>query len=68
MVAAAVSAWSSLSSDDGWRIGLAAILFYFSDILVARQVFVRRSLLNPAVGLPLYYAAQYLFASTVGRL
>lgn len=51
----------------GKGVAPAAVLFYVSDLFVARQVFIRRSFLNPALGLPLYYAAQYLFASTVGR-
>jgi uncharacterized membrane protein YhhN len=39
-----------------------AILFYFSDIFVARQRFVTRQYVNRLVGLPLYYAAQFMIA------
>ncbi|RPI21313.1 MAG: lysoplasmalogenase [Acidobacteria bacterium] len=69
MLWGAGSVWrsSSIPGRPEWPIALAAALFYASDLFVARQVFVRRSLLNPAVGLPLYYAAQYLFAATAGR-
>lgn len=47
----------------GWMVG--ATLFFVSDLAVARQRFVERSLANKLVGLPLYYAAQLLFASGV---
>jgi uncharacterized membrane protein YhhN len=47
------------------RILVGALLFYASDLLVARQRFVAPSPWNPAVGLPLYYAAQLVLASTV---
>jgi hypothetical protein len=36
-----------------------------SDILVARQRFVREAAWNRLVGLPLYYAAQLLLAYSV---
>jgi uncharacterized membrane protein YhhN len=42
-----------------------AAAFAVSDVFVARQRFVRRSLANKLWGLPLYYAAQFLLASTV---
>jgi len=42
---------------------LAAMLFWLSDLTVARQRFVRKSFWNRAVGLPLYFAAQYLFVA-----
>lgn len=61
------SAWWASSIPGTSNVALAAVLFYVSDLFVARQVFVRRSFLNPALGLPLYYVAQYLFASTIGR-
>lgn len=40
----------------------AALLFFCSDLAVARNRFVKKEPLNKAVGLPLYYAAQLLFA------
>ncbi len=40
----------------------AAFLFFVSDICVARERFVAQSFNNRLVGLPLYYAAQLLFA------
>lgn len=39
-----------------------AILFYISDLFVARQRFVIDAHVNRAVGLPLYYVAQFLLA------
>ena len=47
-------------------IAVAGVLFYVSDLFVARQRFVRAQLVNRMIGLPLYYAAQLLFAFTVG--
>jgi uncharacterized membrane protein YhhN len=44
---------------------LGALLFYVSDLAVARERFVAPSSWNRAWGLPLYYAAQLVLASTV---
>jgi uncharacterized membrane protein YhhN len=41
---------------------IAAVLFYLSDICVARHRFVKEAFVNRALGLPLYYAAQWMFA------
>ena len=43
-----------------------AILFYFSDIFVARHRFVKRVFINRLVGLPLYYTAQFMIACSIG--
>ncbi len=48
------------------RIAVGAVLFYLSDLSVARDRFVRRAFLNRAWGLPAYYAGQLLLAFTVG--
>ncbi len=45
---------------------LGALLFYLSDLFVARERFVRSEVLNPLLGLPLYYVGQYLLALSVG--
>ena len=37
-----------------------AALFYLSDLCVARERFVKKSLWNGVIGLPLYYVAQLL--------
>jgi uncharacterized membrane protein YhhN len=47
------------------RILAAAIGFYCSDLSVARDRFVAPGPVNRVWGLPLYYAAQFLFAWTV---
>lgn len=49
----------------GWRFAGAAILFAVSDIAVARDQFIVQNAINKLWGLPLYYAAQFLFATSV---
>lgn len=49
------------------RIPVAAIAFYFSDISVALNRFVKPSVVTRAWGAPLYFGAQLVFASTVLR-
>lgn len=43
-----------------------ALLFFLSDLLVARDRFVAPGKANRLVGWPLYYAGQYLLALSVG--
>ena len=45
-------------------IAAGALAFYASDLAVARQRFVAESFRNKLWGLPLYYGAQLLLAST----
>ena len=45
---------------------VGAFAFYLSDLCVARERFVRPGLVNKALGLPLYFGAQLVLASTVG--
>lgn len=47
---------------------VGALLFYLSDICVARQRFVTEQFVNRLIGLPLYYTGQYLIAFSVGLL
>lgn len=47
------------------EVGLAAVLFAISDISVARDRFVKQDNMNKTWGLPLYYIAQLIFATTV---
>ena len=47
-----------------WAVAVGAIAFTASDLSVARDRFVRHEFLNRAWGLPLYYAAQLLIATT----
>jgi uncharacterized membrane protein YhhN len=62
MVALALGTVSKLG---GYTVLLGAVMFYASDLSVARDRFVKRGFLNRVWGLPLYYAAQLVLASTV---
>lgn len=42
-----------------------ALLFYVSDIFVARHRFVTQNFFNRAVGLPLYFAGQFMIAFSI---
>lgn len=44
---------------------VGAIMFFLSDLFVARQHFVHKTVLNKWIGLPLYYGGQILLASTL---
>lgn len=66
-------AWSVLGDSDlaqSGRIMLftGACSFYFSDIFVARDRFLRTEFLNRLIGLPMYYTGQFLLAFSVGLL
>jgi uncharacterized membrane protein YhhN len=67
-----VMVWGALSlvwhGGELWRLAVAGVLFYLSDLLVARQRFVRPEIVNRLLGLPMYYAAQLLFATSIGAL
>jgi uncharacterized membrane protein YhhN len=45
-----------------------AVAFYFSDVFVARDRFMKNEFVNRLVGLPMYYAAQFLIAFSLGFL
>jgi uncharacterized membrane protein YhhN len=45
-----------------------ALSFYFSDIFVARDRFLKQEFLNRFIGLPMYYTGQFLLAFSVGLL
>jgi uncharacterized membrane protein YhhN len=49
-----------------WVILFGALLFYVSDIFVARDRFVASEFLNRLIGLPFYYVGQFLLAFSVG--
>jgi uncharacterized membrane protein YhhN len=67
MLAAAWAVASAEPAESGRPLVLAALLFYLSDITVARDRFVTGPrFANRLVGLPLYYSAQFLFAFSVG--
>ncbi len=62
--------WGALSVSgmaNGWLpVAAGAVLFYVSDLFVARDRFVTKSFLNRAWGLPAYYAGQLLLAWSAG--
>jgi uncharacterized membrane protein YhhN len=62
--------WGGFSATWGralpWSAALGSLLFYVSDLAVARHRFVRPDFVNRVVGLPLYYAGQFLLALTIG--
>jgi uncharacterized membrane protein YhhN len=68
-----VGAWAAFRNPDvkrtgAWLILIGAVLFYVSDLFVARDRFVNPEFLNRLIGLPLYYGAQFLLALSVGKV
>ncbi|MGI9529584.1 MAG: lysoplasmalogenase family protein [Acidimicrobiia bacterium] len=55
-------AFATLGNDPLLLIPVAALAFTASDLFVARQRFVAPSPMNRLIGLPLYFAAQIMFA------
>jgi len=45
-----------------------ATIFYVSDVFVARDRFIKKEFLNRLIGLPMYYAGQFLLAFSIGAL
>ena len=45
-----------------------AVAFYFSDVFVARDRFMKEEFVNRLVGLPTYYVGQFLIAFSLGFL
>jgi len=45
-----------------------ALSFYFSDLFVARDRFLKNEFFNRLIGLPMYYMGQFLLAFSVGLL
>ena len=60
MVTLAVGAWAHGAST---RLPVGALLFYLSDLAVARERFLSPGPWNARFGLPLYFAAQLVLAS-----
>jgi uncharacterized membrane protein YhhN len=69
IAAIAVMVWGGLAAARAGAVpaiaGIGAVLFFLSDITVARERFVHPSWRNRAVGLPMYYAGQVLLALTI---
>jgi len=70
MVCAASSVLAATDLSFSGRIMLfaGAVAFYFSDVFVARDRFVKNEFVNRLVGLPMYYAGQFLIAFSLGFL
>jgi len=62
MVVVAVAASAAGAA---WTVAGGAIAFALSDVSVARERFVHPGFVNSAWGLPLYFAAQLVIASTI---
>ncbi len=60
-----VCAAAATGSSGDTRILLGALMFYASDLSVARDRFVVSQFTNRAWGLPLYFAAQLVLATSV---
>ena len=67
------SAWailgeSELAYQGRLLVFIGALSFYLSDLFVARDRFLKNEFLNRLIGLPLYYAGQFMLAFSVGVL
>lgn len=61
--------WKSSFQTSGRTFLLVgSFCFYFSDVFVARDKFIKEEYRNRLLGLPLYYAGQFLLAFSVGLL
>jgi uncharacterized membrane protein YhhN len=47
---------------------VGSLCFYFSDLFVARNKFIKEEYRNRLLGLPLYYTGQFMLAFSVGLL
>jgi len=47
---------------------VGSLCFYFSDVFVARNKFIKEEYQNRLFGLPLYYGGQFMLAFSVGLL
>ena len=62
----AVFVGTSLSLGGRCFVLAGAFLFYFSDLCVARNQFVKPQFMNRLIGLPLYYLGQFFLAFSIG--
>ena len=60
-----VAAIGAYGAGAPWMVPVGAVMFTASDIAVVRDRFVSTGFINRAWGLPLYFGAQLLLASTV---
>jgi uncharacterized membrane protein YhhN len=57
---------SSLPTLGRTLILVGSFFFYFSDLFVARNKFIKEEYRNRLLGLPLYYAGQFMLAFSIG--
>ena len=57
-----------LPANGRYIVFTGALLFYFSDLFVARHRFVKQAFFNRLLGLPLYYSGQFMLAFSVGMM
>jgi len=58
-------AFATFAHDGGARLLIGALMFFVSDLAVARERFVAHGFVNKTWGLPLYYGGQLLLAASV---
>ena len=68
-----VGAWTvlgdaKLNMEGRVLVFIGAMSFYFSDLFVARDRFLKSDFSNRLIGLPTYYLGQFLLAFSVGLL
>lgn len=66
MVATSVGTAGLDAGGQGAGLAAGAVMFWLSDLCVARERFVAPGFVNRAVGLPLYYGAQLVLALSCG--
>lgn len=62
MVALAAGTWGRPAA---FFIVVGAVLFYISDLFVARSKFIESGMINGLIGLPIYYGAQLILAYSI---
>lgn len=68
-----VGAWTAVGDENLNLSGrlvvfFGALSFYFSDVFVARDRFLKAEFANRLLGLPMYYIGQFLLAFSVGAI
>lgn len=66
--AASLTARQDFSLQARVLVMAGSLLFYVSDLFVARHRFVEKNIVNRYAGLPMYYAAQFMLAFSVGMI
>jgi uncharacterized membrane protein YhhN len=59
---------SSFQFSGRMLILIGSLCFYFSDVFVARDKFIKEEYRNRLFGLPLYYTGQFMLAFSIGLL